>query len=79
MGGFDGLHVWFHDVEQLLTHGISVVVGIATVEAVLANLPRRHALKLHFDQAANFVFADVSSETVGEVVEDFGVFGEDNS
>lgn len=54
-------------------------MGIATVEAVLANLPGWHAFELHFDKATDFVFADVGCEATGEVVENLGVFGEDDS
>lgn len=53
-------------------------MGIATVEAVLTNLPGWHAFELHFDKAADFVFADVGREATGEVVENLGVFGEDD-
>lgn len=54
-------------------------MGVATVEAVLADLPGWHALKLHFDEAADLVLADVGGETARETIENFGIFGQNDS
>lgn len=78
VGGFDGFEIRLHDIEQLLTHGVSIIARIATIEAILADLPGRHALKLHFYKATDLILADIGGEAAGEVVEDFGVFGEDD-
>ena len=79
VGGFDGIQVWFHHVKQLLPHRIGIIMRVAAIKAVLANLPRRHALELHFDESTDLVLTDVGGKAVGEIVEDFGVFGENNS
>lgn len=78
VGGFDGFEIGLHDIEQLLPHGVSIIMRIATIEAILADLPGRHTLKLHLDKTADLILADIGGEAVGEVVEDFGVFGEDD-
>lgn len=78
MGSFDGFLVGLHHVKQLLAHRVSIITRVATIEAILADLPRRHALELHFDKAADFILADIGGETVGKVVEDLGIFGQDD-
>lgn len=78
VGGFDGFLVGLHDIEQLLTHGVSIIMRIATIKAILADLPGRHTLELHLDKAADLILADIGGEAVGKVVEDFGVFGKDD-
>ena len=51
---------------------------VTTVETILTNLPGRHILKLHFDETTDFVFADICSDAAGEIVKNFGIFGEND-